>query len=94
MATVQINIELPTTGSLSMEELKSRIREYALRLVGAANDSDEQTGGVSEPPCCYSVEEAAALAHKRAVSMEDGEVTGIPHETVAAGATEFVNSLH
>ena len=70
MDTVRIDIELPSCGYYSKEELTDMIYSYALSLVMPNSVSD------------MSVEDELKELNRRAAEMENDPSLGIPHEEV------------
>ena len=70
MDTVKINIELPSCGYYSKEELTELIYSYALSLVMPNTISD------------MSVEDELKELNRRAAEMENDSSVRIPHEEV------------
>ena len=70
MDTVRIDIELPSCGYYSKEELTDMIYSYALSLVMPNSVSD------------MSVEDELKELNRRAAEMENDPSVGIPHEEV------------
>ena len=78
MHGVSININLPTYGNFSPEELTRKVRCFAMELV-SPKEKD-----VTTPPCCYTEEEVERLLAERMQSIADGTAEMIPHEEVKA----------
>ena len=78
MHGVSININLPTYGNFSPEELTRKVRLFALELVS----QKERTAAT--PPCCYSEEEIERLLNERMQSIEDGTAELVSHDEVKA----------
>lgn len=77
MHGVSININLPTYGNFSPEELTRKVRQFALELV-----SPKET--TAEPPCCYAEEEVEKLLAERMQSIVDGTAEMVSHDEVKA----------
>ena len=78
MHGVTININLPTYGNFTPEELTRKVRLFALELVS------QQENPVATPPCCYSDEELETLLNQRMQSIENGTAELISHNEVKA----------
>ena len=77
MHGVSININLPSYGNFSPEELTRKVRHFALELVS----SKETT---TEPPCCYDEEEVEKLIAERMQSIDDGIAELVSNDEVKA----------
>lgn len=77
MYEVSININLPTYGTFSPEELTRKVRRFAMELV-----SPKET--TAEPPCCYTEEEVERLLAERMQSIADGTAEMVSHDEVKA----------
>ena len=78
MHGVSININLPTYGNFSPEELTRKVRHFALELV-LQKESNADT-----PPCCYTEEEVERLLNERMQSIENGTAEFVSHDEVKA----------
>ena len=78
MHGVSININLPTSGNFSPEELTRKVKQFALELV-TPKEKDFTT-----PPCCYTEEEVEKLLAERMQSIEDGTAEFVSHDEVKA----------
>ena len=79
MHGVYININLPTCGNFTTEELTRKVRRFAMELVSA-----EKTIPTTVPPCCYTEEEVERLLNERMKSIEDGTAELVSHDEVKA----------
>lgn len=79
MHGVSININLPTCGNFTAEELTRKVRRFAMELV-----SPEKTTTLTVPPCCYTEEEVDRLLNERIKSIEDGTAELVSNEEVKA----------
>ena len=77
MHGVSININLPSYGNFSPEELTRKVRRFAMELV-----SPKET--TAEAPCCYTEEEVEKLIAERMQSIEDGTAELVNNEEVKA----------
>lgn len=77
MHGVSININLPTYGNFSPEELIRKVRRFAMELVSAKETT-------TEPPCCYTAEEVERLLVERMQSIADGTAEMVSHDEVKA----------
>ena len=77
MHGVSININLPSYGNFSPEELTRKVRRFAMELV-----SPKET--TAEPPCCYTEEEVEKLIAERMQSIEDGTAELVSNDEVKA----------
>lgn len=78
MYELSININLPTYGNFSPEELTRKVRRFAMELVSP------QEKNVITPPCCYPEEEVERLLAERMQSIADGTAEMVPHDEVKA----------
>ena len=78
MHGVSININLPTYGNFSPEELTRKVRNFAMELV-LQKESNADT-----PPCCYTEEEVERLLNERLQSIENGTAEFVAHDEVKA----------
>jgi hypothetical protein len=78
MHGVSININLPTYGNFSPEELTQKVRRFAMELVLPKEKN------TSTPPCCYTEEEVEKLLAERMQSIADGTAEMVPHDEVKA----------
>ena len=78
MRGVSININLPTYGNFSPEELTRKVRRFALELVSPKARNN------AAPPCCYTEEEVERLLNERMQSIEDGTAEFVSHNEVKA----------
>ncbi len=78
MHGVSININLPTYGGFSPEELTRKVRRFALELVSPKERNN------AYPPCNYTVEEVERLLNERMQSIEDGTAEFVSHDEVKA----------
>ncbi len=76
MRGVSININLPTYGNFSPEELTRKVRRFAIELV---SPKERNTA-----PCCYTEEEVERLLNERMQSIEDGTAEFVSHDEVKA----------
>lgn len=77
MHGVSININLPTYGNFSPEELTRKVRRFAMELVSPKEKN-------VTPPCCYTKEEVEKLLNERLQSIEDGTAEFVSHDEVKA----------
>ena len=77
MHGVSININLPSYGTFSPEELTRKVRRFALELV-----SPKET--TAELPCCYTEEEVEKLIAERMQSIENGTAELVSNDEVKA----------
>ena len=78
MHGVSININLPSFGGFTPEELTRKVECFALGLV----EPKERNSTV--PPCCYTEEEVERLLAERMQSIADGTAELVPHDEVKA----------
>ena len=84
MHGVSININLPTCGSFSPEELTRKVRRFDMELVSSKESND------ATPPCCYTEEEVERLLNERMQSIEDGTAEFVSHNEVKARIKEML----
>lgn len=78
MYEVSINIDLPTCGNFSPEELTRKVRRFALELVSPKEKN------AAAPPCCYTEEEVEKLLAERMQSIANGTAEMVSHNEVKA----------
>ena len=78
MHGVSININLPSFGGFTPEELTRKVECFALGLV----EPKERNSTV--PPCCYTEEEVERLLAERMQSIADGTAELVSHDEVKA----------
>ena len=78
MHGVSININLPSFGGFTPEELTRKVERFALGLV----EPKERTSTV--PPCCYTEEEVERLLSERTQKIADGTAELVAHDEVKA----------
>lgn len=78
MHGVSININLPSYGHFSPEELTRKVRCFAMELV-----SPKEKGTI-QSPCCYTEEEVERLLAERMQSIADGTAEMVSHDEVKA----------
>lgn len=78
MHGVSININLPTCGNFSPEELTRKVRRFAMELVSP------QKSDTATPPCCYTEEEIERLLNERMQSIENGTAELVSNDEVKA----------
>ena len=79
MHGVSININLPSCGNFTTEELTRKVKRFAMELI-----SPEKTTSTKVPPCCYTEEEVERLLKERMQSIEDGTAEFVSHDEVKA----------
>ena len=78
MQGVSININLPSYGRFSPEELTRKVRCFAMELVSPKGK------GTIQPPCCYTEEEVERLLAERMQSIADGTAELVSQDEVKA----------
>ena len=78
MHGVSININLPSFGNYTPEELTRKVECFALGLV------EPKERATAVPPCCYTEEEVERLLNERMQSIEDGTAEFVSHDEVKA----------
>ena len=78
MHGVSININLPSYGNFSPEELTRKVRHFAMELVSPKGKS------ATTLPCCYTEEEVEKLLSERMQSIADGTAEMVSHDEVKA----------
>ena len=78
MNGVSININLPSFGNFTPEELTRKVECFALRLV----EPKERDSTI--PPCCYTEEEVERLLSERIQKIADGTAELVAHDEVKA----------
>lgn len=78
MHGVSININLPSYGQFSQEELTRKVRRFAMELVSTEKKD------TTIAPCSYTEEEIERLLLERMQSIEDGTAEFISHDEVKA----------
>lgn len=78
MRGVSININLPSCGNFSPEELTRKVRRFAIELVSPKENNTDTL------PCCYTEEEVERLLNERMQSIEDGTAEFVSHDEVKA----------
>ena len=76
MHGVSININLPSYGNFSPEELTRKVRRFAMELVSPKETATE--------PCCYTEEEVEKLIAERMKSIDDGTAELVSNDEVKA----------
>lgn len=77
MHGVSININLPTYGNFSPEELTRKVRCFAMELVSPKEKA-------TTPPCCFTEEEVEKLIAERMQSIDDGTAELVSNDEVKA----------
>ena len=78
MLGVSININLPSFGNFTPEELTRKVECFALGLV------EPKERDLTVPPCCYTEEEVERLLSERMQKIADGTAELVAHDEVKA----------